>query len=160
MIEVATASINNFASGKADFVQPSEQLITLTFGQLQDLIQEATERAIEPLEARLETLEERGVGCGKGGEVPQDGQKGLDQILKVVSGLRAENAALKRELENLQEITARERAADRRRIAALEKPPQESTEGEKARLERIERYLKEAPDHRISLAELRGRLGI
>jgi hypothetical protein len=38
-------------------VSPSEQLITLPLGQLQALIQEATERAIEPLEDRIKTLE-------------------------------------------------------------------------------------------------------
>ena len=114
MIEVATASINNFASGKADFVQPSEQLITLTYGQLQDLVQDAIERATTPLEARLEALEKRGVGCGKGGEELQDhkdqerslpdGQEMQISTFQVVQDLRAENMALNTKLEALQEL--------------------------------------------------------
>jgi hypothetical protein len=59
MIKVATASINTFGSvsPKADFVPPSDQLITLTYGQLQDLIQKAVESAVAPLQARLDRLE-------------------------------------------------------------------------------------------------------
>jgi hypothetical protein len=56
MIEVATASINTFGtlSPKADFVPPSDQLITLTYSQLQDLIREAT----EPLREEIQDLKE------------------------------------------------------------------------------------------------------
>jgi hypothetical protein len=58
MIEVATA-INTFGQPpKADFVPSSEQLITLTFGQLQDLITQAAEKAIQPLQEQLETLQD------------------------------------------------------------------------------------------------------
>lgn len=48
-------SINTFGSmsPKADFVPPSDQLITLTYGQLQDLIKEA----VAPLQERLDRLE-------------------------------------------------------------------------------------------------------
>jgi len=119
MIEVATANINSFASGRADFVQPSDQLITLTYGQLQDLIQEAIERATTPLESRIESLE-RKVGSGEGGEDAPDSHKRQDNLLQIVLDLRA-NMALKGELEVLQEITARERAYDRQRIAKLER---------------------------------------
>ena len=53
MSEIASARINTFGiSPKADFVSPSEQLITLTIGQLQDLIT----RAIQPLQDEVETL--------------------------------------------------------------------------------------------------------
>ncbi len=49
MSEIALASINSFGSkpSKADFVPPSEQLITLTIGQLQDLITQTVEKAIQ-----------------------------------------------------------------------------------------------------------------
>jgi uncharacterized coiled-coil protein SlyX len=54
MSEIANARINTFGkSPKADFVSPSEQLITLTIGQLQDLIKEA----LQPLQDRIESLE-------------------------------------------------------------------------------------------------------
>ena len=58
MSEKANASINTFGkSPKADFVQSSEQLITLTIGQLSDLIAQAVEKAIQPLQDRIESLE-------------------------------------------------------------------------------------------------------
>jgi len=53
MIEVANARIKAFGkSPKADFVSPSEQLITLTIGQLQDLLNEA----IQPLQDEVESF--------------------------------------------------------------------------------------------------------
>lgn len=55
MNNVASASINSFGpSTKADFtVSPSEQLITLTYGQLSELISQA----IQPLVDRISSLE-------------------------------------------------------------------------------------------------------
>ena len=53
MIDVANARIKAFGkSPKADFVSPSEQLITLTIGQLQDLLKEA----IQPLQDEVESF--------------------------------------------------------------------------------------------------------
>ena len=53
MDNVATAKIKAFGnSPKADFVSPSEQLITLTIGQLQDLLNEA----IQPLQDEVESF--------------------------------------------------------------------------------------------------------
>jgi len=53
MDNVASAKINTFGkSPKADFVSPSEQLITLTIGQLQDLLKEA----IQPLQDEVESF--------------------------------------------------------------------------------------------------------
>ena len=55
MTEVASASINTFGpSPKADFETPSDQLITLTYGQLQGLI----EAAIRPLQDEIAQLQE------------------------------------------------------------------------------------------------------
>jgi len=55
MNKVASASINTFRpSPKADFVSPSDQLITLTYGQLQGLI----EAAIQPLQDEIAQLRE------------------------------------------------------------------------------------------------------
>ena len=57
MIEVATA-INSFAlmAQQTDFVPPSEQLITLTYAQLQDLVTQAVEKAIQPLQDEISQL--------------------------------------------------------------------------------------------------------
>jgi len=134
MIEVATARINSFARKEqsvAFSVQPSNQLINLTLGQLQDLIMQAIQEATAPLEARLQDLqarldaiEVRGVGPGEGGEerirTLPGGQETQIATFQVFQDLHAENVALKRELCDLQEITARERAYDRQRITKLE----------------------------------------
>jgi uncharacterized membrane protein len=57
MSEIASASINTFGiSPKADFVPTSEQLITLTFSQLQDLVIRAVEKALQPLQDEIESL--------------------------------------------------------------------------------------------------------
>jgi hypothetical protein len=158
LIKVA-AALNSFASEPEATVPPSEEIFVLSAGQLSDLVAQAIERATAPLESRIEDLE-RGGGCGEGGEDAPDSHKRQDDILQIVQNLRAENVVLKGELESLQESTARERAADRRRIAALENASQEVTETEQDRLARIEKYLREASDHMMSMAELRGRLGI
>jgi uncharacterized membrane protein len=58
MSEIASARLNNLrTSTEADFVSHSEQLITLTIGQLQDLITAAVEKAIQPLADHIESLE-------------------------------------------------------------------------------------------------------
>jgi DNA-directed RNA polymerase sigma subunit (sigma70/sigma32) len=57
MSEIANASINTFGiSPKADFVPPSEQLVTLTYGQLSDLVTQAIEKAIQPLQDEVMQL--------------------------------------------------------------------------------------------------------
>jgi hypothetical protein len=58
MSEIALARINSFASTttRADFVPPSEQLITLTIGQLQEMIVQAVQRAIQPLQDEVMQL--------------------------------------------------------------------------------------------------------
>jgi hypothetical protein len=58
MIETATA-INTLPSAarQAGFESPSEQLITLTYGQLQGLIVQAVQEAIQPLQDRVLSLE-------------------------------------------------------------------------------------------------------
>lgn len=60
MSNVASARINTFGiSPKADFVPSSEQLITLTIGQLQDIVAQAVEKAIQPLQDRIEAQDAR-----------------------------------------------------------------------------------------------------
>jgi len=98
--------INTFGLPEAT-APPSEQIFVLSASQLQAIVSQAIERATAPLESRLEELE-------RGGEAPQDGQKGPDQILQVVLDLKAS-------LESLEDMTARERAYDRQRLARLER---------------------------------------
>ena len=121
MIEVVDTGINSFApvASHVDVPPIEEPVFILTASQLQDLIQEAVERATTPLESRIESLE-RKVGSGEGGEDAPDSQEGLDLILQVAQHLQEENSALKRELEAFQEHVAQERAFDRQRIARLE----------------------------------------
>jgi len=55
MSDVASANINTFGpSPKAGFESPSDQLIVLTYAQLQDLIVQA----VQPLQERIKTLED------------------------------------------------------------------------------------------------------
>lgn len=63
MDNVALAPINSFASTamQADFVPNSEQLVTLTYGQLQELITQAVEKAIQPLQDEITALREERV---------------------------------------------------------------------------------------------------
>ena len=128
MIKVADA-LNSFASEPEASAPLSEEIFVLTSCQLQDLICEAVARAQAPLlerleaaeaqlgalQARLDALEEeRGAGSGVGERTPQDAQEGLNQIFQVVLDLKAS-------LESLEDMTARERAYDRQRLARLER---------------------------------------
>jgi uncharacterized membrane protein len=128
VIKVADA-LNSFASEPEASAPPSEEIFVLTSGQLQDLICEAVARAQAPLlerleaaeaqlgalQARLDALEEeRGAGSGVGERTPQDAQEGLNHIFQVVLDLKAS-------LESLEDMTARERAYDRQRLARLER---------------------------------------
>ena len=59
LMEIVDATqINSFAyqAKQADFEPPSEQLITLTYGQLQELIINAVTKAIEPLQDEVREL--------------------------------------------------------------------------------------------------------
>ena len=144
MNKVASARINTFGpSPNAGFESPSEQLITMTYGQLQGLIVQAVQEGIQPLQDEISQLRE---------ERDQDHQE--------IASLHAKLASL----ESLQEQdTTRiclDIAHDRRRLAKLESAKEEPTDTEKERIERIEKLCSDAPNHEISLSELRGRLGI
>ena len=60
MDKLALARINSLPSHtmQDDFVPTSEQLITLTIGQLQELITQAVEKAIQPLQDEITALRE------------------------------------------------------------------------------------------------------
>lgn len=56
MIEIASANINSFARNPAQS-ENQEPILSITLGQLQDLIREAVESAVAPLQERLDRLE-------------------------------------------------------------------------------------------------------
>lgn len=138
-------SINTFGiPSKADFVPPSEQLVTLTYGQLQDLITGAIEKGIQPLKEEVALLRE---------EIAQDRQD--------IAALRAQV----RSLESLQvSETTRvclDIAQDRQRISALEHPAEKKPgKTETSRAEKIAKYLQGRPDHRATFETLKGHLQV
>ena len=121
MTEVASASINTFGPSPKAIESPSEQLITLTYGQLQGLI----EAAIQPLQAEIAQLRE-----------------------EITS------------LEAAQDTLSDNQLIQLRLIHELKDKSNGPTDTEKERVERIEKLCSDAPNHEISLSELRGRLGI
>ena len=145
MNNVASASINTFGpSPEAGFESHSEQLVVLTYAQLQDLIKGAIEQAIQPLQDEVSQLRE---------ERDQDHQEIAALRLKIAS------------LESLQEQdTTRiytDIAYDRQRLAKLENSPiKEPGRTETNRAEKIEKYLASRPDHRATFEVLRGHLGV
>ena len=124
MSEIASAKINTFGkSPKTDIVSPSEQLITLTIGQLQDLIKEA----IQPLQDRIESLE------------------------KMVAAQDAKIAALTSTQEQDVNRICLDVAYDRQRLAKLEQRPAPGVaaptappQGEKttSRIAKVKNFLK------------------
>jgi septal ring factor EnvC (AmiA/AmiB activator) len=145
MNNLANASINTFGpSPKAGFESPSELLITMTYGQLQDLIVQAVQEGIQPLQDEIAQLRE---------ERDQDHQE--------IASLHAKLASL----ESLQEQdTTRiytDIAYDRQRLAKLENSPiKEPGRTETNRAEKIDKYLASRPDHRATFESLRGHLGV
>jgi len=98
MSEIVLAEINSFGTPepKADFVPPCDQLITLTIGQFQDLITEAVEKALQPLQDRISTLE---------ATVAHQEEKIVD--LEATQDTHAENQLIQLQLINqLREATA------------------------------------------------------
>ena len=140
MNNLANASINTFGpSPKAGF----ESLITLTYGQLQGLIVQAVQEAIQPLQDEVSQLREE-----------------IDQDRREIASLHAKLASL----ESLQEQDINriclDIAYDRRRLTALEHPAKEPGKTELSRAEKIERYLAARPDHKATFETLRGHLGV
>ena len=144
MIEIASARINSFGpSPKVGFVSPSDQLISLSYGQLQELIRGAVEQALQPLQDEVTALR---VTVARQGEE--------------IASLRAKLTLLESTQEQDANRICLDIAYDRQRLAKLEHPTEEPTNTEKERVERIEKLCTDAPNHEISLSEIRGRLGI
>ena len=122
MTKLASARINTFGpSPKAGFESPSEQLITLSYGQLVQAVQEA----IQPLQDEISQLRE-----------------------EITS------------LEAAQDTLSDNQLIQLRLIHELKDKSNGPTDTEKERVERIEKLCSDAPNHEISLSEIRGRLGI
>ena len=140
MIETATA-INTLPSAarQAGFESPSEQLITLTYGQLQGLIVQAVQEAIQPLQDEIAQLRE---------EIGQDRRE--------IASLHAKLASLEKD----RDVLSDNQLIQLRLIHELKDKSNGPTDTEKERVERIEKLCSDAPNHEISLSELRGRLGI
>ena len=136
MSEIANARINSFGpSPKADSVPPSEQLVVLTYAQLQDLIKEA----IQPLKDEIAQLREE-----------------IDQDRRETASLHAKLASLEKD----RDVLSDNQLIQLRLIHELKDKSNGPTDTEKERVERIEKLCSDAPNHEISLSELRGRLGI
>ena len=79
MLEIALARINSFGiKPNADFVPASDQLITLTIGQLQELTTLAAKEAIQPLHDEVSQLRE---------ERDQDRQK-IAELRRMVKNIK------------------------------------------------------------------------
>jgi hypothetical protein len=135
MSEIALARINTFGIlPKADIVPQSEEpVFILTTGQLQDLITQAIEKAIQPLQDEVTQL--------KATVATQDEKIAA---LEARIGLQEDNGLIQLRLINdLRETT--------------KKGPSKT---EISRAEKIERYLSSRPDHRATFETLKGHLGV
>jgi hypothetical protein len=120
-------------SPKADFVSSSEQLITLTIGQLQDVIIQAVEKAIQPLQDEVESFR------------------------SIITRQDEKIAAL----ESTQETQADNQLIQLRLIHDLRETPKKGPgKTEIFRAEKIEKYLASRPDHRATFETLKGHLGV
>ena len=128
LIEVANAGINTFGttSPEAD-VQPSEEpIFVLSSSQLQEIIA----GAIQPLQDRIDSLE--------------------DRIIKQDEKIAA--------LESTQDLQAENAFIQLKLINDLRKKDPGKTEISRA--EKIEKYLMSRPDHKATFETLKGHLGI
>jgi len=143
MTKLASASINTFGPSPKAIESPSEQIISLTYGQLQELIRGAIEQAIQPLQDEVTAL--RATVAHQGEEI---------------ASLRATMTSLESQQEQDTTRICCDIAYDRQRLARLEHPAKEPGKTETSRAEKIERYLAARPDHKASFETLKGHLGI
>ncbi len=142
MSNVANASINTFGpSPKADFVPPSEQLITLTYAQLQDLVTQAVEKAIQPLQAEVSDL--KATVASQDEKITTLEATAIEQFQIIDGRIKACGRLMDRQDEKIESI--------------LEKKPGKT---ELARVDKIERYLISRPDHRATFETLKGFLQV
>ena len=141
MIETATA-INTLPSAarQAGFESPSDQLIVLTYAQLQDHIKGAIEQAIQPLQDEIAQLREE-----------------IDQDRREIASLHAKLASLEKD----RDVLSDNQLIQLRLIHELkEKARKEPGKTELSRAEKIEKYLASRPDHKATFETLKGHLGV
>ena len=139
MSEIALAKINSFGiPPKANFESPSEEAVfILTTGQLHEIISQAVEKAIQPL------------------------QDEVSQLRATVDRLEKKTASLETTQEHDVNRICLDIAYDRQRLARLERPTKkEPGKTEISRADKIEKYLTSRPDHRATFETLKGHLGI
>jgi DNA-binding Lrp family transcriptional regulator len=128
MSEIALASINNFGTIVPN-VSTEEQIFVLNGPQLQAIISQAIQAAIQPLVARIESLES--LVAQKSPCSAQEGQENLLEVgehqAQIIQALNAKLEVISETLEDVEtridsvdESTQLERAYDRQRIAKLE----------------------------------------
>ena len=121
------SSINAFS------VSPSrDQLITLTIGQLQDLITQAVEKAIQPLQDEVSQLR---------ATVARQGE--MIAALQATQDTHADNQLIQLRLIN--------------DLREAKKGPGKT---EISRADKIEKYLTSRPDHRATFETLKGQLQV
>jgi F0F1-type ATP synthase beta subunit len=132
---VDTTQINSFLpEQRADFVPHSEEAVfVLTSSQLSDLITQAVEKAIQPLQDEVSLL-----------RVTVERQDEKIAALEARISLQEDNGLIQLRLINdLREAT--------------KKGPGKTVV---SRADKIERYLSSRPDHRATFETLKGHLGI
>ena len=134
MIDVVDTRIKAFGkTPKTGFVSSSEQLITLTIGQLQELVTQAVEKAIQPLQDQLSDTRAR-----------VDNQAEKITALEATVNTLGDNQFIQLQLiHELRETTKKEPGKT-----------------EVSRAEKIAKYLASRPDHRASFEALRGFLEV
>jgi len=102
MTKLASARINTFGpSPKAGFESPSEQLITLTYGQLQGLI----EAAIQPLQAEIAQLRGKLASLDKVQDILSENQLiQLRLINELKEGNQEKAATTKKTIDHIDDL--------------------------------------------------------
>ena len=152
-------------------VSPSEQLIALTYGQLQDIITQAIEQATAPLTARLDALEMRRVRPREGGEEPattgdttqeptsQPGAQGSHVLQDRIIFLEDENRGLKEALSNLEELRPWLEAISKK-INRLESRPEKESPKAEEHIEELYQIMRKNMLPSLSFANAAKFLGI
>lgn len=132
MDNVATANINNLRISEADFVPSSEQTISISRSDLRQIISEAVQDALQPLQDRIESLE--ATVASQGEEIA---------TLTATQDTQADNQLIQLRLIN-----------------QLREAKKEPGKTETTRAEKIERYLQSRPDRRATFETLKGMLQV
>jgi len=105
MSEIASASINTFGREsqlpKANFVPSSEQLITLTYDQLQELVTRTIQDAIHPLQDHVSSLDAM-LACQDEKIAVLEATEPIAPILQEIQNLRDEHIKDRAVLESFK----------------------------------------------------------